>query len=197
MSIFRTRLSPWLASAVVASLLLALAPTSAEGQVETEFPVMLNRYELIPDSGGPGKFRGGLGVRREWQFMADNLIFNLRSERFKHSSPGIFGAKKARPARAFFNPGTPGEAPLPSKVTAREPKRGDVFRWELGGGGGRGNPLDRDTRLVLQDVINGYVSLEGAKEDYGVVFDPGNNMAVDDRKTEELRARRRGKESPG
>ena len=164
--------------------------------LETEFPVMLNRYELIPDSGGPGKYRGGLGVRREWQFMADNLIFNLRSERFKHSSPGIFGAKKARPARAFFNPGTPDEVQLPSKVTAREPKRGDVFRWELGGGGGRGNPLTRDPRLVLQDVINGYVSLEGAKEDYGVVIDP-EEMSVDDGKTEQLRARQRGEELKG
>ena len=64
--------------------------------VETEFPVRVERYELAQDSGGPGTFRGGLGVRRQWRILGDESVINLRTDRFKFSSPGIFGAKPAR-----------------------------------------------------------------------------------------------------
>ena len=64
--------------------------------IETEFPVRVERYELVGDSGGAGTYRGGLGVRRQWRMLADEAIVNLRMDRFKFSSPGIFGAKPAR-----------------------------------------------------------------------------------------------------
>ena len=77
--------------------------------VETEFPVRVERYELRTDSGGAGTFRGGLGVRRQWRILADEIIVNLRIDRFKFSSPGMFGAKPARASQAVLNPGGRGE----------------------------------------------------------------------------------------
>src|SRR5437588_9244545 len=112
--------------------------------IETEFPVRVERYELACDSGCPGKFRGGLGVRRQWRILADESIVNLRMDRFKFSSPGIFAAKPARASKAVLNPGSAAERPLTSKVAGLRLHRGDLLSVEFAGGGGRGNPHERD-----------------------------------------------------
>src|SRR5436190_6058928 len=101
--------------------------------LETEFPIRVEAYELVPDSGGPGKFRGGLGQRRTWRILAEESTVNLRTDRFAHSSPGIFGAKPAKPSRAMLNPGTPQERPLTSKAAGLRLKKDDLVGWELGG----------------------------------------------------------------
>src|SRR3981081_4590349 len=80
--------------------------------IETEFPVRVERYELVNDSAGPGAYRGGLGVRRQWRMLGDEAVVNLRMDRFKFSSPGIFGAKPAHSSKAVLNPGTPSERAL-------------------------------------------------------------------------------------
>jgi len=157
--------------------------------VETEFPVRVERYELVPDSAGAGTFRGGLGVRRQWRILAEESVVNLRSDRFKFSSPGVGGAKPARPSRASVNPGTPGERPLTSKVAGLRLRKGDLLSWELGGGGGWGDPFERDPERVSQDVRRGYVSLEAARRDYGVVLNPGD-FGVDAEATARLRGER-------
>jgi len=157
--------------------------------VETEFPVRVERYELVPDSAGPGTFRGGLGVRRQWRILAEESVVNLRSDRFKFSSPGVGGAKPARPSRASVNPGTPAERPLTSKVAGLRLRKGDLLSWELGGGGGWGDPFKRDPELVSRDVLRGYVSLPAARRDYGVVLDL-DDLRLDREATARLRGER-------
>lgn len=157
--------------------------------LETEFPVRVVRYELAADSAGPGTYRGGLGTRRQWRILAEESSVNLRTDRFKFSSPGLFDAKPARPSRAMLNPGAPDERQLTSKVAGLRLKKGDLVSWELAGGGGWGSPYERDPERVRQDVINGYVSLEAARADYAVVLDPETVM-VDAGATAQLRSRR-------
>jgi N-methylhydantoinase B len=155
--------------------------------VESEFPIRIERYALVTDSAGPGVFRGGLGVRRDWRILAPESIVNLRSDRFKFSSPGLFEAKPARASRAVLNPGRADERPLTSKAAGLCLKRDDVFSWELAGGGGWGDPFKRDPERVRQDVMRGYVSRKGAEGDYGVVLDPGD-LSVNVTATERRRA---------
>lgn len=157
--------------------------------LETEFPMRIEAYELVPDSGGPGTFRGGLGTRRKWRIRAEEAIVNLRTDRFKFSSPGLFGAKPARPSCAMLNPGTPEERSLTSKVAGLRLKKGDLVAWEMAGGGGYGDPFAREPARVIEDVIDGYVTLEAARRDYGVVIDP-RTMIVDAAATAALRSER-------
>jgi N-methylhydantoinase B len=156
--------------------------------IETEFPVRVERYELVRDSGGAGTFRGGLGVRRQWRLLADESSVNLRMDRFRFSSPGIFGAKPARASRAVLNPGSVGERALTSKIAGLRLKRGDVLTVEFAGGGGRGDPYRRPAARVREDVTRGYVSVAGAREDYGVVLTP--DLAVDAVATDAQRAQK-------
>ena len=153
--------------------------------IETEFPVRVERYELVSDSGGPGTYRGGLGVRRQWRMLADETIVNLRIDRFKFSSPGIFGAKPARPSKAVLNAGAAGERSLTSKIAGLRVRRGDPLSVEFAGGGGWGNPSKRDPQRVRDDVTRDYVSTQAAREDYAVVLTP--ELAVDKHGTAELR----------
>ena len=154
--------------------------------VESEFPVRVERYELARDSAGPGKFRGGLGVRRQWRNLTDETSVNLRMDRFKFSSPGVFGAKPAKASKAVLNPGQPGERPLTSKIAGLKFKRDDLLSVEFAGGGGLGDPFERDPARVADDVVRGYVSYTAAREDYGVVLDP-KDLQVDDQATALLR----------
>jgi N-methylhydantoinase B len=156
--------------------------------LESEFPIRVEAYELVADSGGAGQFRGGLGQRRKWRILAEESIVNLRTDRFQHSSPGIFGAKPAKPSRAALNPGTPHERPLTSKAAGLRLSQNDVVLWELGGGGGYGDPKSRDPARVRADVERGYVSVQGARDDYGVALRP-DTLEVDVPATDALRMR--------
>jgi N-methylhydantoinase B len=158
--------------------------------IETEFPVRIERYELAADSGGPGTFRGGLGVRRQWRILADESSVNLRMDRFKFSSQGVFGAKPAHASKAALNPGTPNERALTSKVAGLRLERGDLLSVEFAGGGGWGDPHQRDAARVQQDVARGYVSRTSAQDDYGVVLD--GELGIDASAT----ARRRREQTP-
>jgi N-methylhydantoinase B len=153
--------------------------------IESEFPVRVERYELARDSGGPGTFRGGLGVRRQWRVLADETSVNLRMDRFKFSSHGVFGAKPARPSQAVLNPGGATERALTSKVAGLRLTRGDVLRVEFAGGGGWGDPFTRDVARVRDDVARGYVSQAAARDDYGVALTP--DLEVDADATARLR----------
>jgi N-methylhydantoinase B len=156
--------------------------------IETEFPVRVERYELACDSAGPGKFRGGLGVRRQWRILADQSSVNLRMDRFKFSSPGVFGARPARVSKAVLNPGSGTERALTSKVAGLLLKRGDLLSVEFAGGGGWGDPYERDAAQVREDVVRGYVSVGSAREDYGVALD--SDLAIDADATAQLRRKK-------
>jgi N-methylhydantoinase B len=155
--------------------------------LETEFPIRIDRYELVPDSAGAGKYRGGLGSLREWHVLSEEMLFNLRTDRFKFSSPGALGATPAQPGAAVLNPGKPQERPLHSKTAALRLQADDVISWKLAGGGGWGDPHERDPERVRQDVVCGYITLAAAERDYGVALDPRTHE-LDLAQTARLRA---------
>ena len=124
-------------------------------------------------------------MRRQWRILADESSVNLRMDRFKFSSPGIFGAKPARASQAVLNPGSTAERALTSKVAGLRLKRGDLLSVEFAGGGGWGDPCRREVARVREDVARGYVSREAAQDDYGVVLDA--DLEVDADATARLR----------
>jgi N-methylhydantoinase B len=153
--------------------------------VETEFPVRVERYELAQDSGGPGTFRGGLGVHRQWRILADEVVVNLRTDRFKFSSPGIFGAKPALPSAAFVGSANTPTRPLTSKVAGLRLKKDDELTLQFAGGGGWGDPRERPAERVQRDVVCGYVSRQAARDAYGV--DLKDDLSIDAVETARLR----------
>jgi N-methylhydantoinase B len=154
--------------------------------VETEFPVRIERYDLPVDSGGAGTFRGGLGTRRQWRVLADETSVNLRTDRFKFASPGLFGAKPPQPSKASLESESGEQRPLTSKVAGLRLRKGDLLTLEFAGGGGWGDPLKRDPERVRNDVVAGYVSVQSAESDYGVALDPAD-FSIDETQTAQLR----------
>lgn len=136
---------------------------------ETKDPVIIERYELIPDSGGAGKFRGGLGLRRYYRLMGDARIISIL-ERCTSPHWGIAGGKPG-----MMNGGAIESSIHGNKEIIKTPDMpmaaGDLIIIRAGGGGGWGDPLERDPQAVLRDVIEGYVSVEAALSEYGVTVD--------------------------
>src|SRR5437762_667183 len=155
---------------------------------ETEQPLQITAYEFIQDAMGPGKFRGGAPFRREYKLLADEAILQVRSDRRDFRPFGLYGGSPGQPSMNYLNPDD-NPAPLPSKLTMHI-KQGDLFRHEVAGAGGWGDPLERDPALVLNDVRNEFVSLRAAREDYGVVLG-GKPLAVDGAATAALRQKMR------
>ena len=164
---------------------LNVTPNTPIEVIETEFPIRVRRYEWIKDSAGAGKHRGGMGNRKEYELLGDATTTLRLGHQFKYGGWGVFEGKDPQTVRAFFNPGTNRERPLKPLETVRmEP--GDSFLVEMPGGGGYGNPRQRVAEEVLEDVLNGYVSIEAAESDYGVAIDP-TTMKLDPIRTATLR----------
>ncbi len=160
---------------------------------EAGYPIIVERFELIPDSAGAGKYRGGCGVRRDMKFLATEGKLTNLTDRQRFAPYGLFGGRSGVEGRTVINPG-PGEQPVQSKES-REFAPGDVISFQQPGAGGYGDPTERDPARVLEDVLDDYVSIERAREAYGVVIDP-LTMTVDLAETECLRAGRRLAGSP-
>lgn len=152
---------------------------------EIEFPVRIEQYEFIPDSAGAGKFRGSMGLRKDIRFLCDNISFARYGDRQEFAPFGLFGGKEGAMGRFMINPGTAGEARLKSKGLSKLACE-DVLSLRLPAGGGYGNPLERAVASVFQDVLDRKVSIEAAKELYGVVIDP-ETMAVNEQATAIIR----------
>ena len=154
---------------------------------ETEFPMRIVRFDVRADSGGPGKFRGGLGCTREYQLLEDAAVRVRGKGEMRSKVPpwGVFGGKPARTGSIAVN-GV--EVPETAREAVVQPS--DIVRVNMNAGGGYGNPLDRDPELVLGDVLDGYVTLHGARDDYGVVID-SNSLTIDTKATRSLREQRR------
>ncbi|UCF83680.1 MAG: hydantoinase B/oxoprolinase family protein [Desulfobacteraceae bacterium] len=150
---------------------------------ELENPVMIERYEFIPDSGGPGKYRGGISLRRDIRFLTD-VTWARYSDRQKFNPLGRFGGMEASKGSLILKPDTAKQQKCKSKGVDRL-KAGDVLSVRLPGSGGYGPPTDRDIEMVLWDVLNGKVSVKSARKNYKVVFD--NQMNVDVEATKALR----------
>ena len=157
--------------------------------VEASYPLRVKRYEINKDTGGPGRWRGGCGVVREMEILCDEATIGLRIEGEANPPWGVAGGRCAGSGRAVVNPGTPKERVLPPLSDGHVLKRGDVIRIETGGGGGLGHPYDREPERVLADVLGGFVSLESAERDYGVVL-TASSRAIDENATRERRKSR-------
>ncbi|RLC21444.1 MAG: hydantoinase B/oxoprolinase family protein, partial [Deltaproteobacteria bacterium] len=146
---------------------------------ESDTPLIVEKRELIPDSGGPGKMKGGLGRRVVFRVPDDEYAplppvnLGIQSGRFRYPPEGLFGGKDGARARFLVN----GKDGNPYGLTQLFP--GDRVTMDAAGGGGFGDPLERDPEMVAADVADGYVSIERAEADYGVVIDP-ETLAVDD-----------------
>ena len=150
---------------------------------ELENPVMIERYEFIPDSGGAGKHRGGLSLRRDIRFLTD-VTWARYSDRQKFQPQGLFGGLPGTMGSLILNPGTPSEKRCRSKGVDQL-QAGDLLSIRLPGSAGYGDPTERPPEKVRWDVLNGKISEEPAREHYGVAFHP--DMTVDKEKTEAMR----------
>jgi N-methylhydantoinase B len=138
--------------------------------IESEFPTRIERFEMIPDSGGAGRCRGGLGFARDYRILTDDVRFSMRTDKHAIAPFGSANGLPGRKGSCIVNPGADEEKRLPSRFGDQRLGRGDLLRIERPGGGGLGNPLDRAAEQVLEDVRQGYVSVERAKSDYQVAI---------------------------
>jgi N-methylhydantoinase B len=161
---------------------------SPNEQIEAKFPLVIERYALVPDSGGPGRHRGGLGVERVVRPRTD-ITLNTQIER-AHCRPwGLEDGRDGKGNSVALRFGTHWKTDFPNaKVLVAQIKAGDAFRLRSGGGGGYGSPLDRPVEAVRNDVRQGYVSVHEAAVFYGVVID-GDTFKVNEGATAMLRAR--------
>jgi N-methylhydantoinase B len=141
--------------------------------LEQGYPVRLTTYGIHRDSGGPGAWRGGCGIVREYEVLAEDAVLAVRMDGVTNPPWGAAGGTAGGSPRAVVNPGAAGERVLAPLSDGNRLRRGDILRIETGGGGGRGDPFGRDPELVLRDVEEGYVSVEAARRCYGVVVRDG------------------------
>jgi N-methylhydantoinase B len=155
---------------------------------EAEVPVKILCYGLAQDSGGAGRFRGGTGTTLEFKVFSPNTVVTARNrDRTRFTPWGAQGGHAGKPSAFHLNPGSNREVDLGNTDVVRiDP--GDVIRITSAGAGGWGNPLDREVERVFADVERGFVSVQGARDDYGVVIADGH---VDEAATQALRTQMR------
>jgi N-methylhydantoinase B len=138
--------------------------------VESEYPLLIERYGYVPDSGGAGKFRGGLALVRQYRFLAEEGVLQLRTDRRIHLPCGLRGGRSGTPSQnLLWRDSELRELPAKCRLTIR---RGDVFRYVLGGAGGWGDPAERDPPRLAHDVAEGKLSEEYVRREYGIAVDP-------------------------
>jgi len=153
---------------------------------ESDTPLIVEKRELICDSAGPGRMKGGMGRSVVFRVPDDEYAplppvnLGIQSGRFRYAPEGLSGGRPG--ALAIFQ--VNGENGNPYGLTQLKP--GDTVVMDAAGGGGYGNPLERDPELVRSDVMQGYVSIEGAREHYGVVINP-DTLEIDTAATDSLR----------
>jgi N-methylhydantoinase B len=157
--------------------------------LDAVYPVRLLRYAVNPDTGGPGRWRGGCGVIREIELLAPEAMISVRIDAVDNPPWGVRGGRSGRGGGCIVNPGRPDERRVRNISDGTIVKRGDVIRIETGGGGGWGHPYDREPERVLADLRGGFVTRESAAADYGVVL-TADDRAIDDSATLARRADR-------
>jgi len=155
---------------------------------ESDTPLIVEKRELISDSGGPGRMKGGLGKREIFRIPDDEYApippvnLGIQAGRYSYPAEGLFDGKTGAKGQFLVN----GAQGNPYGLTQLNP--GDRVTIDAPGGGGYGNPLERDPELVVNDMIEGYISIESAKKDYGVAIDPVT-LEVHEAETKKLRSR--------
>jgi N-methylhydantoinase B len=153
--------------------------------IEREYPLRIEEYGFLPDTGGPGKFRGGLALVRRYRFLEESGTFQIRADRSRYAAYGLAGGASGSPSRTILNPGD-NEQELPPKTTLHV-EHGDELRHELAGAGGYGNPLERDPMAVLADVLDEKITPHHARTAYGVALS-ADGSRVDKSETARLRS---------
>ena len=157
--------------------------------VETLFPLEITRYGMVENSGGPGKYRGAPAYQREYRFLGKQTQMVMRSDRRRYLPYGLNGGNPGTPSWNLRNAGTSKQKPIP--VMPMEPvffEKGETFCHISAGGGGHGNPLERDPEAVLADIREEIFSIEYALNVYGVVIS-GIPEEIDVVATKTLRAK--------
>jgi N-methylhydantoinase B len=158
---------------------------------ESRFPVLVERLGLAADSGGPGRFRGGLGYEKHLRMRADGYFMSI-AERSILACWGVNGGRAGRPFQVTIDPGGPAERDVDALADGEFVAAGTLIRIRTTGGGGWGDPLDREPEKVAHDVRQGKVSRDAAAADYGVVITgPADAPAADLAATRALRAAQR------
>lgn len=153
--------------------------------IEVEQPVEILQYGFLPDTGGAGRYRGGLSLIRDYRLLADATL-SVRTDRRRFLPYGLAGGRPGTPSDNRLNPDGENRQ-LPGKFTMSLPA-GSVFRHIMAGGGGHGDPLDRDPAAVLADIRGERITLDYAQREYGVIID-ADQMIVDEAATAALRER--------
>jgi N-methylhydantoinase B len=156
--------------------------------LERQHPVRIEDYALVPDSGGAGRFRGGLGLRRSYRLLADEAVLQLRADRLRFAPYGLVGGEPGGAAGNWLGEGN-SKRIIPGKVTMTM-HRGELVTHHQAGGGGHGDSFARAPEAVARDVWNGKVSVEAARARYGVAVD--SRGVIDAEETAQLRSRRNG-----
>jgi N-methylhydantoinase B len=136
---------------------------------ETRFPLRVERLALATDSGGAGRRRGGLGYLKEFRTLSDSYFLSV-ADRSILACWGLQGGRAGQPFRVTVDPGGPRERVLPGLVDDEPIPAGTLVRIETTGGGGWGDPSEREPSRVVLDVVQGKVSARAAREEYGVVL---------------------------
>jgi N-methylhydantoinase A/oxoprolinase/acetone carboxylase beta subunit/N-methylhydantoinase B/oxoprolinase/acetone carboxylase alpha subunit len=157
---------------------------------EANWPIFVERYGLVADSGGAGRFRGGLAVRRVWRALVPDTLLQVRSDRQIHRPYGLSGGLPGTPSSNLLLRAEGSEERLPP-MFGTVLQCDDIYDHRMPGGGGWGDPLDRDPKAVCWDVLNEKVSREAARELYGVVL--ADDGSIDEQATAVLRRSRQGK----
>jgi len=147
--------------------------------LELYFPLVIEKYELVEDSGGPGYYRGGNGIRMHYRFLAHGEIA-LHDDRWLTKPWGVNGGEPGKRSRRVLMKASGEHVVCGAKAQGVVVEPGDVLSWETWGGGGKGDPLERDATLVALEVDRRLVTVEGARQSYGVVLNVGNGPSVVD-----------------
>jgi N-methylhydantoinase B len=134
--------------------------------IEIDYPIRIRRYELAPDTGGSGKFRGGLGIIREYEMLAASSSINARGDRTKFAPRGVHGGKDGAKSKfLLFDAEAPEGREIPSKYSGQI-QRGDRLRVTTSGGGGYGPPSERQMEALVKDLRNAKITVDKAQQDY-------------------------------
>ena len=154
--------------------------------LESKYPIRMARHQLRVDSGGAGRQRGGLGIIKEYVPWAEGIAVSLWFERARMPAWGLFGGASGQPPVVVLNPDRPDERHV-WKVNHLRALQGTCISARTGGGGGYGPPWERPIERVVDDVLDGYVSRDGAEQAYGVRFE-NDGLSVDVEATISARA---------
>ena len=152
--------------------------------VELEYPIRIERYEFVPDTGGAGKYRGALALCRQVRSLVEPMSFARYGDRQVFAPAGLYGGREGSKGIFILNPDRPDAVQLKSKGVTQL-KQNDLVSLQLPGAGGYGDPRERDRQAILSDVRDGKVSPTQARTDYGLVIDP-LTMTIDESAARQL-----------